>query len=156
MFATTGTGGRATSHYDKRGKTPESLPKEEIPPEIRQFIQSTINSVDQLEVLLFLMSNADRGRTVEEISSRIRVTPTAISSKLKDLCGAGLLSSRDEGPDGTYRYAPETTALAAELVDSLNRAYRESRDSVIQLIYTRPLDNIRIFADAFRISKEER
>ena len=127
---------------------------EGISEELKHFIQSTINSVDQLEVLLFLMSNPDREWSAEEVGARIRLSRESVAEKLEDLARASLLAVRSN-PPLMYRYAPTSKALEAEVAQSLERAYREGRDSVIQLIYTRPLDNIRIFADAFRIKKDK-
>jgi hypothetical protein len=130
------------------------MAKEEISPEVRRFIHNTINSVEQLEVLLFLMSNPDREWSAEEVGERVRSTPESVASKLADLQAARLLTVRND-PALLYRYAPESSALAEEVAQSLDRAYRERKDTVIQLIFSRPLNNIRVFADAFRIRKED-
>jgi hypothetical protein len=57
-----------------------------------------------------------------------------------------------EGPPPTYRYAPppELHRSIAGLVET----YRERRVSVINLVYSRPSDAIRSFADAFRLRKD--
>jgi predicted transcriptional regulator len=130
------------------------LAGEEISPEVKHFIHSTINSVEQLEVLLFLMSNAERAWTADEISSRVRLTHESVTSKLEELLRAKLLTaSTDEPPQ--YCYEPDSKALAQEVADSLDKAFRERKDTVIQLIFSRPMDNIKVFADAFRIRRDE-
>jgi hypothetical protein len=127
---------------------------EQISPEVKRFIHSTINSVEQLEVLLFLMSNAEREWSAEEVSERIRSTPESVAPKLEDLYAARLLTvQRQTRP--LYRYAPNSDALAQEVAESLDKAYKEGKDTVIQLIFSRPLSNIRIFADAFKIRRED-
>ncbi len=126
---------------------------EQISPEVKRFIHSTINSVEQLEVLLFLMSNEEREWSAEEIGERIRSTPESVAPKLEELCAARLVSVRREGRD-CYRYAPHSDALAKEVAESLDKAYKEGKDTIIQLIFSRPMDNIRIFADAFRIRRD--
>jgi hypothetical protein len=130
------------------------LPGEEISPELKRFIQEAINSVDQLEVLLFLMSNPDREWTVEEITDRTRLTEDSVRDKLQGLSRAQIIVE-SPGPAPTYCYAPNSPALATEVAQSLDLAYKERRDTVIQLIYSRPMDNIRVFADAFRIRKND-
>jgi len=127
---------------------------EAISPEVRKFIHGTINSVEQLEVLLFLMSNAESDWSPAEVSERVRSTPESVEPKLVDLLAARLVTVRDEGGP-RYRYAPESGALAEEVAQSLDKAYRERKDTVIQLIFTRPMDNIRVFADAFRIRRKD-
>lgn len=130
------------------------MPGDEIPDEVKKFIHRTIESVDQLEVLLFLMSNPDREWSAEEVSAKIRLASESTAEKLRDLTAAHLLTARDR-PPMLYRYAPSSRAIEGEVAENLNRAYREGRDAIIQLIYTRPLDNIRIFADSFRIKRKE-
>ena len=41
-----------------------------------------------------------------------------------------------------------------ELVGSLEKVYEERRVSVITLIYSKPVDKVRTFADAFRLRKD--
>jgi hypothetical protein len=126
----------------------------EISPELRRFIQSTINSVEQLEVLLFLMSNAEQGWTAQEVSDRTRLAVESVAAKMEELHRAELLAT-EPGEGLRYRYAPTSNAIADEVARSLNDAYKERKDTIIQLIFSRPLKNVRIFADAFRIKKEE-
>lgn len=106
-------------------------------------------------MLLFLMSNPDREWTVLELSTRIRLTPEAVFATLTELHAANLLAVKPSTPAPLYRYSPRSSALALEVAESLNLAYKERRESVIQLIYTRPLDNIRVFADAFKLKNDE-
>jgi hypothetical protein len=56
--------------------------------------------------------------------------------------------------DSTYVYRPESAELA-RLVDKLAEMYRERRVAVITAVYTKPIDKIRSFADAFRLRKEK-
>ncbi len=127
---------------------------EQISPEVKRFIHTTINSVEQLEVLLFLMSNAEVEWSAEDVSERIRSTPESVKVKLEELYAARLLTVRRE-PRPCYRYAPNSSALAQEVAESLDKAYTEGKDTIIQLIFSRPMDNIRIFADAFKIRRED-
>jgi hypothetical protein len=129
------------------------LAGEAISPDVKRFIHSTINSVEQLEVLLFLMSNPDRHWTADEVSERVRLAEEAVAARLEELSNSDLLVVR-EGSRSAYCYAPKSNIIAEEVASSLNAAYKEGRDTVIQLIYTRPLDNIRIFADAFKIRRD--
>lgn len=131
------------------------MAQEEISPEVRRFIHHTINSVEQLEVLLFLMSNPEREWTAQEVSERVRLTAESVASRLEDLYQARLLSRGAAQDPPCFRYAPDSNALAQEVAESLDRAYKERKDTVIQLIFSRPLDNIRVFADAFRIKRRD-
>ena len=130
------------------------MPAHRIPLAVKRFIWSTINSIDQLEVLLFVMSNAERFWTAEEIRSRIRVNQENVAEKLRELAQSKLVVMEPNSDE--YRYAPESPALADEVARSLQQAYDEGKNSLFELIYTRPFDNIRVFSDAFRVRKEDR
>jgi hypothetical protein len=122
----------------------------EISPEVRRFIHSTINSVEQLEVLLFMMSNPEREWSAVDVSDRTRMAEDSVAEKLEDLYQAQLLTVT-RASVSLYRYEPNSPALAQEVAESLDRAYKEGKDTIIQLIFSRPLSNIKVFADAFRI-----
>jgi hypothetical protein len=126
----------------------------DISPQLRRFIQTTINSVEELEVLLFMMSNPHEAWSPQDISDRTRLPVLSVETRLKELVKVKLVAVEGE-PSSHYRYAPNSRAIAEEVATSLNEAYRERKDTVIQLIYSRPFDNIRVFADAFRIKEEE-
>ena len=130
------------------------MPGEEITAQVKQFIRETINSVEQLEVLLFVVSNPEREWSAAEVSSRIRAPEESVAAKLAGLQQVGLVAVR-QADIALYRYLPGSSALAQEVADSLKQAYEEGRESLIQLIYSRPMDNIRYFADAFRIRRKE-
>jgi hypothetical protein len=65
----------------------------------------------------------------------------------------GLLQAT-EAEEPTFRYAPGSEALDGT-VRRLAVAYAERRVSVVGIIAAKPMDNVRAFADAFRIRKEE-
>jgi predicted transcriptional regulator len=135
----------------------ELVPGEDISPELKRFIHNTINSVEQLEVLLFLMSNAERDWSAAQISEKTRMAEESVASKLQELHAAQLLTLQGTSSSSAaplYRYAPTTEALAQEVATSLDRAYKERKDTVIQLIFSKPMENIRVFADAFRIRRK--
>ena len=100
------------------------------------------------------MSNPNQEWSAVDVSGRVRLTEESVASRLKELHTARLLAAR-EGPSTLYRYAPDSSALAEEVAQSLDQAYKERKDSVIQLIFSRPLDNISVFADAFRIKRKD-
>jgi DNA-binding MarR family transcriptional regulator len=131
------------------------VPDSDITPQVKRFIHETINSVEQLEVLLFLVSNPEQEWSGADVADRLRASFDSVSAKLADLQAAQLLAvRRDEEKGLLYRYSPGSSALANEVAASLTRAYDEGKDTLIQLIYTKPLANIRYFADAFRLRKD--
>jgi hypothetical protein len=127
---------------------------DDFPEEVRRFILETINSVEQLEVLLLLRREADRDWTAAAVGQAISTSTAAAAMRLSDLAGRGFLTATQAGGDTTYRYA----AAAPErerLVDLLATTYAERRVAVISLIYSKPNDQVRAFADAFRLRKDK-
>ena len=126
-----------------------------IRPEVKQFIENTINSAEQLEVLIFVMSNADSEWTAQGVSDRTMLPVDSTEQKLSDLAGVSLLSVRNQNDAVYYQYSPTSSALEKEVAESLQQAYREGRDTLIRLIYSKPLQNIKFFADAFRLKEDD-
>jgi hypothetical protein len=121
-----------------------------ISEEVKRFIIDHINSVEQLEVLLFLRSNEDKEWDAGGVSRELRIDPVSAATRLDDLCRQGLLAVRTST---LYRYSPKTRELE-QAVRELAETYENHRFSVINMIFSKPIDKIRSFADAFRIRKE--
>jgi hypothetical protein len=126
-----------------------------ISAEVKRFIQSTIDSAEQLEVLIFMMSNADASWSANEVAEQTRLSQESVREKLQSLADADLLVTESEGSSTSYKYLPNSSALADEVAQSLETAYAEGRETILQLIYSKPLKNIKIFADAFKIRRDE-
>ena len=123
----------------------------DLPDECRAFILEHIGSVVQLEALL-LLRRSGQPWTVEALARELRVEPNGAIVPLTDLRRRGLLR-RLRDPE-RFEYAPGT-AETARCVDLLDAAYQDRRVTVINLIYSRPQDAIRSFADAFRLRPDE-
>ena len=122
----------------------------EIDARVQQFVLRYIDSLEQLEVLLLLRSRADRTWRAAEVSKELRTAERSAGVRLASLAAAGLLK---EDPPGAYRYAPRTGDLdvaAGELAE----AYAVRRIAITNLIFSRPLDQVRTFADAFKIVED--
>jgi hypothetical protein len=87
------------------------------------------------------------------VARELRIAPISAGERLEEFVRGGLLS-RTGGTPLEYRYAPASTKLDTA-VDGLARAYTERRVSVINFIFSKPVDKIRTFADAFRLRKED-
>jgi hypothetical protein len=123
----------------------------DLPEVVRRFIVDHVDSVEQLEILLLLHQHPERAWDAESVARELRISALSASDRLEDQARAGLLA-RVEGSPGGYRYAPGTPALD-EAVAGLAKAYAERRVTVINLIFSKPIDKIRTFADAFRLRK---
>ena len=124
-----------------------------IGPELQRFVAEHIHSVEQLEVLLLLRNSGAREWTAPEVSRALSSHPHSVETRMLDLRARGLVESREGDHEFSFRYAPG--AGTGELVDELARAYAERRTSVINLIFSKPIDSVRTLADAFRLRKRE-
>jgi hypothetical protein len=128
------------------------LPPGDLPEEVRRLIAENIDSVEQLEILLLLFQHPDRSWNAETVARELRISPISAGERLEDLTYDGFVS-RADGSEAGYRYGPESPELDAA-VRGLATAYPTRRVTVINLIFSKPVDKIRTFADAFRLRKK--
>jgi hypothetical protein len=129
--------------------------EEQLPPDIGQFIDQHIQSVEQLETLLLLHAQSQRAFKPEDVSKELYTTTDSAAKRLVDLKMRGFCMN---GSEGAYRYAPLTADLA-RMIAELTRLYRERRVSVISRIYSKPPQppqDIQAFSDAFRLKNEKK
>lgn len=125
-----------------------------ITAEVEQFIGDSIPSVEQLEVLLLLLEAPGQEWSASEVSQKLHRQPTSVAARLQDLHSRGLLGVREQDPP-LYSYAP---GARDEVVRALNRAYKERKDAVIQMIFSparNQNNNLRAFSDAFKIRRPD-
>jgi hypothetical protein len=126
---------------------------ENFPEIVRSLIAHHLDSVLEVEILLLLYQTRPRAWSAADLVEKLRIDPAFANTHLGKLCDHGLLRC-DEGPPATYAFAPGSAELEAAAA-ALDRAYADRRVSVIELIFAKPLDKIRSFADAFRIRREK-
>ena len=134
-----------------------SQPFEEFPADLQQFIAEHITSVAHVEILLFLKQEEGKSCSIEQICSALRTPDTLVAEQLLNLQASQLAQAVDgesEQHPPRYRYHAGTPELNS-LVKRLGDAYAQRRVSVITFIYSRPVDKVRTFADAFRLRQEE-
>jgi hypothetical protein len=118
----------------------------EITEDVRQFVAEHVDSLEQLEVLLLLQRHAVRAWSADDVSRELRSSYESSGRRLAALAAGGLLQESD----GAYRYAPRSSELDAA-ARALERAYVVRRLAVTELIFSRPLAQVRAFADAFKM-----
>ena len=123
-----------------------------IPASVEQFIHENIPSVEQLEVLLLLSATPEKEWSALAVSRELYRQPESIATRLEALRACGLLSVR-QNEDLVYRF--DAGVQQSEIVKGLERAYRERKDTVIRLIFSRPNDKLRVFSDAFRLRRPD-
>ncbi|HLM42455.1 MAG TPA: hypothetical protein VK458_01255 [Myxococcaceae bacterium] len=125
----------------------------DLPEDVRNLITDHIESVEQLEILLLLHQHGSRVWTADSVARELRVAPNSAGERMDELARASILA-RTQGSAVEYRYAPKSPSLDVA-VAGLARAYSERRVTVINFIFSKPVDKIRTFADAFRLRKDD-
>lgn len=126
---------------------------EEIPQEIKDFIVRHINSVEQLEILLLLQGSPTREWSARDVAQELRSDTQSVAVRMADLHARGFLHGQ-EASAPMYRFNP-ANAQEAQLVAKLASVYAQRRMAVINLIFSKPIDKIRVFADAFNLRKDK-
>jgi len=120
---------------------------------VQQFLIKYIHSVDQLEILLLLKNEPQKEWAAEEVARALFTQAEAADARLAELATYQLLLEKKIGNQTTYHYAARGDLDRA--VQDLAEAYPKYRVTIINLIFSKPIDKIRTFADAFRIKKED-
>lgn len=126
---------------------------DEFPADLRDFIARHIESVAQMEALFLLRQDAARRWSCDELSKGLYITREMCDAMLADLERRGFLVRENESAV-TYRYHPADPATN-DLIARLANIYQERRVAVITQIYSRPVDKVQTFADAFRLRRDE-
>ncbi len=111
------------------------------------FVRQHMTSVEILEVLLLLRAQPERAWDAIGVAADLRIQPRSAGLRLGALEKLGLCKSTPP------RYSFNATSPLAPLVDELDRAYQTHRVRLIELIFSTPNDNARVFADAFVLGK---
>src|SRR5690606_35137935 len=88
-----------------------------------------------------------------EVSLELRITEASAAARLEDLAARRLLAVREDSSP-SYRFSPASTEDALD-VTALQETYSTRRVSVISFIFSKPLDKVRGFADAFRLKRDK-
>ena len=124
-----------------------------IPPRVQRFISTHIDSIEKLEVLLLMRSHASREWSAREVSQELRITEASASARLEDLAARRFLVMK-EGSPPIYRFNPANLEDEQD-ISALQETYSMRRVSVISFIFSKPLDKVRGFADAFRLKRDK-
>lgn len=120
----------------------------DIPKRVRDLISRDLSSVEQLELLFLLRQLQPQELSAEEASRRLHTSQHSSRTRLEELVRTGHVAVRAE----RYRYAASGEADRA--VAELERYYGTHRTRIISLIFSRPSESVRDFADAFRLRKD--
>ena len=124
----------------------------ELSNEVKEFIAEHVHSVLQLEVLLLVSQNKDTLWTPAAVGRKFHLSPESAKVQLDGLSRALVTLDRDD--EDLYRYNPASDELN-QIVSQLATAYATQRVAVLTLIFTKPVDKVRLFKEAFRMIKGE-
>lgn len=124
-----------------------------LPDDVRDLILGKIATVWQLEILLQLFEARPQYLTIAELVKSLHLEREPLSEQVKALQAFGLADQKSD-PQVAFAYA-STSAQEDQAVAALAAAYSNRPVSVISLIYSRPAEKIRTFADAFRLRQEK-
>jgi predicted ArsR family transcriptional regulator len=123
-----------------------------LPPELRAFLHSCIDSIQQIELLL-LMRGSERMRTARDIAAELGIPVPGARHDVESLAARGLLEVK-VGEEIAYRYKPKTDDLA-KYSDQLARYYITARQAVLGFVAAESRRSIKRFSDAFRLGERE-
>lgn len=118
--------------------------------ELRAFISEHIASVEQVEVLLLLYRSSPREWSAVAVGRELRIDPVSAARRLADFRERGLISVRAADEALVYWYEGSSPSSDRRIAE-LEREFRERRTTLISLIFSTPSDDLRAFADAFRL-----
>jgi predicted transcriptional regulator len=119
-------------------------------PELLAFIDRFIESIEQLEILLFLFES-DQDCSAYDIFQHIQSSHASVEMRLSQLQSAGFIARDSEN---RYRFNRNDQVRQKTIAD-LAACYRAMRVRIIEAIYTRKTDAVRTFADAFNLKRKE-
>lgn len=127
---------------------------EHLSPRLIQFIQQHIQSIRQLEVLLFLYHQSKKEWTPAQVALALCSNEISTSTWMEIFRSQGLLNSPKEAPS-SFRYDPARPELA-EMVSQLAQEYKIRPLKVIDVFLAQPATKMMSFMEAFKIKKESK
>jgi hypothetical protein len=146
VFALTIRGPRITA-----GATATRLVSSRLSPLVRTLIRRHVHSVGELELLVMLHAERDRGWSVAAICEALGCPKSWAVAQLAAMARAGLL----ERTDGKWHFSPESAELE-QATAALQEAYRLQSRDVVRFVFSTPGRDLQEFSDAFRVRREER
>lgn len=123
------------------------MSEEPLAEEVRDLVLRCIDTVAQLEALLFLREHPTERLDAASVAKRLYAPAGQMAAALAGLCNDGFLVREDE----LYRYAPASDDQGK--VNALAKAYARQLIPITNLIHSKPR-NIRAFSDAFKFRKD--
>lgn len=124
------------------------MKRDDLPPEVRQFLETSIDSIEQLQVLLLLYLSPERTWTTSEITLELRSTETSIEKRMNDLYDRKVLTKTSE--IGKHKFNPISSDMK-KVIEAVAYQNQLRPYQVIDAIYSSSTKSIQAFADAFKV-----
>ena len=123
-----------------------------LPSNVVQFVNDTIDSIEQLELLVMLIESSDRWWDAVAAGHALGVSPGTTRRGLERLATRNLLAV-NLGNDVSYRFEPGSPTLRTTS-EAFAAAFRRNPRALFRLAAHREKRAIQDFADAFRIRRK--
>jgi hypothetical protein len=125
------------------------MKRDDLPKELRFFLETSINSIEQLQVLILLHAHPNRIWTTQEIATELRSVDSSIQKRLQDIYTRHILL---EIPNkvNEHQFLPSSPVMHT-LIDLLATENQLRPYQVIDAIYASPDKSILDFANAFKM-----
>jgi hypothetical protein len=128
---------------------PHSTP--ELPADLRAFLYSCIDAVEQVDILV-LLRNSGKPWTAAATAVQLGLSDTTARHHLETLSARGLLQI-GVAADVSYAYAPKSAELR-RYGDRLSELHATSRTAIMRFVASSPL-RLKRFSDAFKLRDVE-
>ena len=118
-----------------------------------EFVNETVDSIEQLELLLMLIESSDRWWDAVTAASKLGVEPARAQRDLEHFATRNLLAV-NLANDVSYRFDPGSPSLAVR-AEAVAAAHRSNARALFRLVSGRQKRAVRDFADAFRIRRHD-
>jgi hypothetical protein len=119
----------------------------DLPADIRAFLYSCIDAVEQIDILM-LLHRSGQAWTAAATAAQLGLADAVARHHLETLVARGLLQIT-VASDVSYAYAPRTTDLRG-YADRLSELHASSRTAIIRFVASNPR-RLKRFADAFKL-----
>ena len=124
-----------------------------ISEEVKRFLVAHIDSIAELEILVFLREHRDLSWPSSLVGDQIYLREEQTADLLVKLVNKGLLTTDGLSP-ASYQYRPPNQETG-RLLDQLAEAYAKYLVPVTNLVHKKSSRDIEGFSDAFKFRKEE-
>lgn len=124
-----------------------------IPDDVRQLLDSHIDSIEQLEILRVLGEDATREWRDDEIATQTQSTTEMAQTNLFALEARGMLMCVQRDGSVACRFGPHSAELEAR-IRRLLASYQHRPVTMIRIVYERNANTSGSSSDVFKIKKQ--